>query len=157
MATAVFFTTGVMTNSLVHKAELPPIIPGSWAFPSLSSAILLAEAIPIVISLSLALYGVRSSNPSLTCTATKDQTLDFSDWARRSKARSQSTNPQYPHRSFPLCPRPPAWHLDFTSAGRLLLGPPFCVLGSFRPDSLMARSGGDPTLDCALPHRCCDG
>ena len=62
MATTVFFTTGVMTNSLVHKAELPHIISGSWAFPPLSSAILVVEAIPIMISLGLAVYGVRSSN-----------------------------------------------------------------------------------------------
>ena len=154
MATAVFFTTGVITNSIVHKAELAHISHGSWAFLPFSSAILLAEAIPIAIELSLAVYGVCGGNPSLTCTATKVQTVDFSDWIRCSKARSQSTNPQYRHRIFPLCSCPPAWHLDSTAASRLLLGAPFRVLGSFRPDPLMARGRGDPPLDCPLPHRC---
>lgn len=120
-----------MTNGLVHKAELARISPGSWALLPLSGAVLLAGAIPTVIELGLAVYGVRGRNPSWTCTATKVQTLDLSDWIRRSKARAQSTNPQSRHHIFPLCTGPPAWHLDFTAASRLLFGPPLRVFGSF--------------------------
>lgn len=68
VATAVFFVTGVVTNGLMHKAELAHIGSGSWSLLPLSSVILLAEAIPMMIELGLAFYGVRSSNPPLICT-----------------------------------------------------------------------------------------
>lgn len=71
VATAVFFATGVVTNGLMHKAELARISSGSWSLLPLSSVILLAEAIPMMIELGLAFYGVRGSNPSLVCTVAK--------------------------------------------------------------------------------------
>ena len=64
MATVVFFATGVVTNGLAHKAELPHIGSGSWSLLPLSGAILLAEAIPMWVELGLAVYGVRSGNLS---------------------------------------------------------------------------------------------
>jgi len=93
VATIVFFATGVVTNGLVHKAELPHIDSGSWSLLPLSGVILLAEAIPMVVELGLAVYGVRGSNPSLTCTGANVQTLGLSDWIRCTKAFSHSTNP----------------------------------------------------------------
>lgn len=64
VATVVFFATGVMTTSLVHKAELPYIGSGSWSLLPLPGFILLAEAIPLMIELGLGVYGVRSRNLS---------------------------------------------------------------------------------------------
>lgn len=62
VATAVFFMTGVLTNSLTHKAELLHIGSGSWSLHPLSGAILLAEVIPMSVELGLAVYGVRGAN-----------------------------------------------------------------------------------------------
>jgi len=50
----------------MHKNELPHIGSGSWSFLPLSSAILLAETIPMWVELGLAVYGVRGSDLSLT-------------------------------------------------------------------------------------------
>jgi hypothetical protein len=65
VATAVFFATGVLTNGLMHKAELPHISSGSWSLLPLSGAIFFAETIPMWVELGLAVYGVRGSNLSL--------------------------------------------------------------------------------------------